>query len=40
MDRPVLFCYDGSDGSKAALSVAVDLVMHPPMRSCCLCGRR
>ena len=29
MDRPVLFCYDGSDGSKAALSVAVDLVMHP-----------
>ena len=29
MDRPVLFCYDGSDGSKAALSVAVELVMHP-----------
>jgi nucleotide-binding universal stress UspA family protein len=24
-----LFCYDGSDGSKAALSVAVELVMHP-----------
>jgi nucleotide-binding universal stress UspA family protein len=29
MNRPVLFCYDGSEGSKAALSVAVDLVMHP-----------
>jgi nucleotide-binding universal stress UspA family protein len=29
MDRPVLFCYDGSDGSKAALTVAADLVMHP-----------
>ena len=29
MDRPVLFCYDGSDGSKSALSVAVELVMHP-----------
>lgn len=29
MDRPVLFCYDGSEGSKAALSGAVDLVMHP-----------
>ncbi len=29
MDRPVLFCYDGSAGSKAALSVAVELVMHP-----------
>jgi nucleotide-binding universal stress UspA family protein len=29
MDRPVLFCYDGSQGSKAALSVAVELVMHP-----------
>jgi nucleotide-binding universal stress UspA family protein len=29
MDRPVLFCYDGSEGSQAALSVAVELVMHP-----------
>src|SRR5579862_4806547 len=29
MDRPVLFCYDGSEGSKAALSGAVELVMHP-----------
>jgi nucleotide-binding universal stress UspA family protein len=29
MDRPVLFCHDGSEGSKAALSVAVELVMHP-----------
>jgi nucleotide-binding universal stress UspA family protein len=29
MDRPVLFCYDGSEGSKAALRVAVELVMHP-----------
>jgi len=25
----VLFCYDGSEGSKAALSAAVELVMHP-----------
>src|ERR1700683_1856347 len=29
MNRPVLFCYDGSEGSGAALSAAVDLVMHP-----------
>jgi nucleotide-binding universal stress UspA family protein len=29
MGRPVLFCYDGSEGSGAALSVAVELVMHP-----------
>jgi nucleotide-binding universal stress UspA family protein len=29
MDRPVLLCYDGSEGSKAALSVAVELVMRP-----------
>jgi len=29
MDRPVLFCYDGSEGSKAELSVAGELVMHP-----------
>jgi len=29
MNRPVLFCYDGSEGSKAALSVAVELVVHP-----------
>jgi nucleotide-binding universal stress UspA family protein len=29
MARPVLFCYDGSEGSRAALSVAVELVMHP-----------
>src|ERR1700728_3167916 len=29
MGRPVLFCYDGSDGSNAALSAAVELVMHP-----------
>jgi nucleotide-binding universal stress UspA family protein len=29
MDRPVLFCYDGSEGSTAALTVAAELVMHP-----------
>jgi nucleotide-binding universal stress UspA family protein len=29
MDRPVLFCYDGSEGSKAALRAAAELVMHP-----------
>jgi nucleotide-binding universal stress UspA family protein len=29
MNRPVLFCYDGSEGSKEALSVAVELIMHP-----------
>jgi nucleotide-binding universal stress UspA family protein len=29
MNRPVLFCNDGSEGSRAALSVAVELVMHP-----------
>ena len=26
MDKPVLFCYDGSDGSKTALAAAVDLI--------------
>jgi nucleotide-binding universal stress UspA family protein len=29
MDRPVLFCYDGSDGSKAALAAVAELVAHP-----------
>jgi nucleotide-binding universal stress UspA family protein len=29
MDRPVLFCYDGSDGAKAALVVAAELITHP-----------
>jgi len=29
MDKPVLFCYDGSEGSKAALSAAVELVINP-----------
>jgi hypothetical protein len=29
MDRPVLFCYDGSEGSKAALAAAGELIMHP-----------
>ena len=26
MTRPVLFCYDGSDGSKTALTAAVELI--------------
>jgi len=26
VDKPVLFCYDGSDGSKTALAAAVDLI--------------
>src|ERR1700689_1728354 len=29
MDRAACLCYDGSEGSKAALAVAVELVMHP-----------
>jgi len=29
MHRPVLFCYDGSDGSKIALAAASELVVHP-----------
>ena len=29
MDRPVLFCYDGSDGSRAALSAAIELIVRP-----------
>jgi nucleotide-binding universal stress UspA family protein len=29
MDRPVLFCYDGSEGSKAALGAAAELIAHP-----------
>ena len=26
MDKPVLFCYDGSEGSKTALTAAVELI--------------
>ena len=26
MDKPVLFCYDGSDGSKTAFTAAVELI--------------
>lgn len=26
MDKPVLFCYDGSDGSKTALAAAAELI--------------
>ncbi len=29
MNKPVLFCYDGSDGSRSAMIAAVDLVTHP-----------
>jgi nucleotide-binding universal stress UspA family protein len=29
MDRPVLFCYDGSDGSKSALAVAAEIGVRP-----------
>ena len=29
MTRPVLFCHDGSDGSRSALRAAVELVTHP-----------
>jgi nucleotide-binding universal stress UspA family protein len=29
MTKPVLFCYDGSDGSRAALRAAGELVAHP-----------
>lgn len=29
MTKPVLFCHDGSEGSRAALTSAVELIMHP-----------
>lgn len=29
MPGPVLFCYDGSEGSRAAMSAAAELVVHP-----------
>jgi nucleotide-binding universal stress UspA family protein len=29
MPGPVLFCYDGSEGSRAAMAAAADLVVHP-----------
>ena len=29
MPGPVLFCYDGSEGSRAAMASAADLVAHP-----------
>jgi nucleotide-binding universal stress UspA family protein len=29
MNKPVLFCYDGSDGSRSALRAAGELVTHP-----------
>jgi nucleotide-binding universal stress UspA family protein len=28
MSKPVLFCFDGSDGARSALSAAVELVTH------------
>ena len=29
MNGPVLFCYDGSEGSSAAMAAAAELVTHP-----------
>ena len=29
MPGPVLFCYDGSEGSRAAMAAAAELVAHP-----------
>lgn len=29
MPGPVLFCYDGSDGSRAAMAAAAEIVAHP-----------
>ena len=29
MNRPVLFCYDGSDGSRSAMRAAGELITHP-----------
>jgi nucleotide-binding universal stress UspA family protein len=29
MSGPVLFCYDGSEGSRAAMAAAAELVAHP-----------
>ena len=29
MDRPILFCYDGSDGAKSALAIAAEVGAHP-----------
>src|SRR5271163_1803766 len=29
MNKPVLFCYDGSDGSRSAMRAAGELVTHP-----------
>jgi nucleotide-binding universal stress UspA family protein len=29
MNKPVLFCYDGSDGSRSAMRAAGELVAHP-----------
>jgi nucleotide-binding universal stress UspA family protein len=29
MTKPVLFCYDGSDGSRSALRAAAELITHP-----------
>jgi nucleotide-binding universal stress UspA family protein len=29
MPGPVLFCYDGSEGSRAAMAVAAELIAHP-----------
>jgi nucleotide-binding universal stress UspA family protein len=29
MPGPVLFCYDGSEGSRAAMAAAAELVVHP-----------
>ncbi len=29
MNKPVLFCYDGSDGARSALGAAGELITHP-----------
>ncbi len=29
MDKPVLFCYDGSEGSKSALAAAIEVLIRP-----------
>lgn len=34
MSGPVLFCYDWSEGSRAAIAAAAELIAHPAPRSC------
>ena len=38
-ELPVLFCFDGSEGSRRALRAASELIVRPVTRSSSRCGK-